>query len=475
MRATLLIAALVVLGCDSVADVTWAAGPEEKIEKVSDEGSIVAQDEKAIRLIGILLPGENPAVEGAVKCFPAAQEEIRSRLQGKNVLVKTDPSFPAAPGDGVLYAYVYEGGTMINTDLLLLGLAMRDLDHPSVVHEQEFSEAESAAKADHCGVWNSSHDFCRRCESEGWGPYDLPPACNNGCPTSMDPQLGEAMQEVLPGQPLCASSFADADPPIVQLHFKKRGIESLEGLECFSNVGIQDLRLQGNLIVDVSPLAAFGQPDPGSGKPALNQLYLTDNEVVDVSPLAGLSSLTYLGLSDNTISDPAPLAQLTNLVELHLTGNNIEDLSGLESLTLMEKLALGGNSISEIEGLTELTQLRVLGLTGNTLKEFPAFADFSSLTDLELGGNKITSLSGLVSSPGLGKAYGVGTGPNGADEPVVVNLAGNPIECTAEKTNIEILVCCRNVVLDLDKCPQPTEEDCEKLKANLPPEALPCD
>ena len=69
-------------------------------------------------------------------------------------------------------------------------------------------------------------------------------------------------------------------------------------------------------------------------------LNLNDNNITDLTPLAGLTNLTELWLADNNISDLTPLAGLTNLTELYLPQNSISD-----SQKAMIKAALPNTNI----------------------------------------------------------------------------------------------------------------------------------
>ena len=79
-------------------------------------------------------------------------------------------------------------------------------------------------------------------------------------------------------------------------------------------------------------------------------LDLSNNQITDISPLAGLTNLTNFGLLNlgrNKISDLSPLAGLTNLERLNLSYNQISDLSPLKGLTNLKSLDLSGNPIPE--------------------------------------------------------------------------------------------------------------------------------
>ncbi len=76
-------------------------------------------------------------------------------------------------------------------------------------------------------------------------------------------------------------------------------------------------------------------------------LFLTENNITDISPLAKLTNLASLWLDGNNITDISPLAKLTNLTELKLNNNNISDISPLVNLTKLADLDLFGNNISD--------------------------------------------------------------------------------------------------------------------------------
>ena len=64
-----------------------------------------------------------------------------------------------------------------------------------------------------------------------------------------------------------------------------------------------------------------------SGLENLAGLYISDNNISDISPLSGLENLAGLYISDNNISDISPLSDLTALRELNVEGNPIDQTS----------------------------------------------------------------------------------------------------------------------------------------------------
>ena len=126
----------------------------------------------------------------------------------------------------------------------------------------------------------------------------------------------------------------------------------------------------------------------------MTSLTLIDNEIFDITPLAGLTQLTELSVSDCNVSDITPLA-----------------------------------------GLADLT---VLGLSRNDISDITPLAGLAELTTLWLAHNSITDLSPLVANPGI----------DAGDE---VDVTDNPIDCEEQAANIQELLD-RGVLLEVD-CP----------------------
>ena len=87
----------------------------------------------------------------------------------------------------------------------------------------------------------------------------------------------------------------------------------------------------------------------------LTELYLSDNQIQDISVLANLTNLTSLNLGHNQIQDISVLANLTNLTSLDLWDNKIQDISVLASLIKLECLNLSAKPINptDIEWLRQ--------------------------------------------------------------------------------------------------------------------------
>ena len=112
--------------------------------------------------------------------------------------------------------------------------------------------------------------------------------------------------------------------------------------------------------------------------PALEALYLRDNQIVDVNLTIFLYSdkLKVLDLSNNLLKeiDLRPVKYIPNLSHLYLEDNGLTELElmPLEQSHNLEELFLGGNTFQSlnIEFLFNLSKLIVLGLGENELSVF---------------------------------------------------------------------------------------------------------
>lgn len=127
----------------------------------------------------------------------------------------------------------------------------------------------------------------------------------------------------------------------------------------------------------------------------LTRLDLSWNEISDLTPLKKLTKLTYLNLSNNQIKDIAPLKELNNLNELNLNYNQIENINELGSLTKLTHLDIVYNQIKDIDPLKGLTNLTYLNLFFNQVSDISSLSYLVNLRELNLETNKITDLTPL--------------------------------------------------------------------------------
>ncbi|MFA6109203.1 MAG: leucine-rich repeat domain-containing protein [Candidatus Latescibacterota bacterium] len=112
---------------------------------------------------------------------------------------------------------------------------------------------------------------------------------------------------------------------LTQLAARGRGIGSLKGIDSLGNLQVLDLA--DNQVRDLSPLA---------GLKKLRFLDLSNNQITDLSSLAGLSDLEYLVLSFNQIADLSPLLGLMHLKSVDLSYNPLDDAALAEQLPRLQ-------------------------------------------------------------------------------------------------------------------------------------------
>ena len=139
------------------------------------------------------------------------------------------------------------------------------------------------------------------------------------------------------------------------------GIEDVSDIAQCTNV--RELRLPGNHISDISPLADM----------TLWDLFLPHNNITDISPLADMFRLPEeIVLSFNNISDITALTPYNRseaLAYLNLRNNNISDISPLSYYDSIAILSLSYNNITDFEPISHLPYTNTIYRTGNPASE----------------------------------------------------------------------------------------------------------
>lgn len=126
---------------------------------------------------------------------------------------------------------------------------------------------------------------------------------------------------------------------------------------------------------------------------SLVRLNLNRNEITDLAPLSGLTALEELYVGENQITSVAALTGLTNLVRLDIgigfnpleadeefnppatNTNFITDISPLATLINLEYLGLGGNNnLTNIGAIATMASLETLWLISNPIADFSVLA-----------------------------------------------------------------------------------------------------
>ena len=200
-----------------------------------------------------------------------------------------------------------------------------------------------------------------------------------------DTNLRAAIAEELGKSPNAPITVEDMKR-LTSLKAQNRGIQDLTGLQFATNA--TSLRLRDNEISDLSPLA---------GLIHLTQLKFSRNRnISDLSPLKDLKNLEYLTFFETLVSDLSPVAGLINLRSIHAWDHSISDLSPLANLTKLEYLDFCGGNISDLTPLAGLTGLKELYLANEKVSDISPLAGSTGLTRLSLEDNDISDISPLT-------------------------------------------------------------------------------
>lgn len=158
-----------------------------------------------------------------------------------------------------------------------------------------------------------------------------------------------------------------------ELYLSRNEIEEISGLELLKNLKV--LYLHRNQISEIQGLEKLI---------GLDELYLHSNQISKIKGLERLTALTILDLSFNQISTIEGLDNLINLKKLYLNSNQISEIGGLEKLSNLNLLWLDSNQISKIKGLGKLKQLKYLNLQNNKIKDISNLLTYLKASSLEV-------------------------------------------------------------------------------------------
>ena len=201
---------------------------------------------------------------------------------------------------------------------------------------------------------------------------------------------------------------------LTRVEARDRGIQDLTGLQFAINLRSM-LDLRDNQISDISPIAGLTELreleinrntisdiSPVRGLTNLTLLTLKGNQISDISPIAGLINLRRLYLNDNLFSNLSPLRGLTNLEELYFSENKgVFDLSPLAGLVNLKTIGSWGHSISDLSPLAGLTKLEKVDFCGGDISDLTPLAGLTSLKELYLAVEEVSDLSPLAGLTGL--------------------------------------------------------------------------
>lgn len=122
---------------------------------------------------------------------------------------------------------------------------------------------------------------------------------------------------------------------------------------------------------------------------------LSDNQITDLSPLAGLNKLQSITLAKNTIKDIKPLEGLTAVQLLDLSNNEVESLEAVQKMTNLRSLWVADNQLKSLEPIGQLEKIWSLDVAGNGLADIAPVGKLKWLTNLDLDRNVVETLESL--------------------------------------------------------------------------------
>lgn len=119
---------------------------------------------------------------------------------------------------------------------------------------------------------------------------------------------------------------------------------------------------------------------------SLKELYVSNNNLENLSGLSEAKTLEILDVSHNYLTNTEELSALTALVQLDMRGNGLTNIAGLKNLLNLKELYLGQNGIvdKDLDYLTGMSKLEKLDLSDNLIFGLDWRKDLSALKEVNV-------------------------------------------------------------------------------------------
>ncbi|WP_246114820.1 leucine-rich repeat domain-containing protein [Rubripirellula tenax] len=199
------------------------------------------------------------------------------------------------------------------------------------------------------------------------------------------------------GTPEAKSEAKPESPPEVSI-FADKNLEEAVRAEVFAKRNSQ-APIAASDVANISRVIGKGKQIKNlSGLEhckSLMMLDLEDNQISDLTPIAGLLRLQSVTLAGNKIKALKPLEKLVSMQLLDLSGNQVDDLTALEAMSNLRTLYVADNQVSKLDPLSSLTKVWSLDVSNNRINDLSPLAKFGWLTSLDISGNEVESLQPL--------------------------------------------------------------------------------
>ena len=212
------------------------------------------------------------------------------------------------------------------------------------------------------------------------------------------------------------------------VNYKERELTSIPE-EILGNKLITNLNLEDNKITYL--------PVWITSLTVLKVLYLTNNQISDISLLAKMPSLELIYMNRNKVSElPEDIGNLKQLRRLYLGHNQLEYLpDSFYELTELRMLILKANKLTSLDDkIRQLQRLVNLDISKNQLSELPAgIGQCRELKQLQLNSNKLASLPWQMKDLGVLEELNIARNQLTAIESLptaikVLRMEGNPLQ-----------------------------------------------
>ncbi len=141
---------------EEIQEVIGVSGEKAKVARVIDGDTVVLDDGRTVRYIGI----DTPEITGGEECFSReAKNQNEELVLGKNVILEKDVSETDRYNRLLRYVYVNSPDMgqdiFVNEYLVREGYATVSTFPPDVKNQQRFMEAERKAREENKGLWGS--------------------------------------------------------------------------------------------------------------------------------------------------------------------------------------------------------------------------------------------------------------------------------------------------------------------------------
>ena len=178
-------------------------------------------------------------------------------------------------------------------------------------------------------------------------------------------------------------------PQLKRIELNGASLTNSDVSELVSNIpNVTEVFLENNQISDLSLLAGFTK---------LQTLSVQGSQISKLDALTpqNFPNLIRLKMGNNPLTDYRNIGLMTNLIMLILENAQLDDadISWLPALTSLQYLDLRQNQLTQLQALTGLTRLSVLLLDDNDLTDTALLSPLTQLANLWLTNNRLTTIA----------------------------------------------------------------------------------